>query len=201
MPIRPLPPVPAPAVPQRRLCMEVGPRLVPDRHTLVAVTSRSFTVLHAGKRERHDNAHWHAWLQGLYALGPVHINGHPMLPPGQAPLVAGVGIGMSRKNEELEMATDWTPEQRRERVLRATNDVLTQYRIVPEDGPEQLLTFGLHGGSEVWRVEVDPSGATPPTCTCPDFKYRFHPRVACKHVFAILLSHPNLRFLALDCFL
>ena len=197
MAVSTLPPVPAPLAPQRGLCLDVGPWMRGEPYRLTAVTGKSFTASHHGKRERHQLADWHAWLQRLSALGPIHLNGHPMLPPGPAPLVQGT----VHVRVQAATSTAWTPEQRRKRLLRATNEVIKRYRMVAEAGPENRLVFALHGGSEVWRVDTDPTGARSPTCTCPDFVYRFKPQVACKHVLAVLLSHPNLRFLALDCFL
>lgn len=190
-------PVSAPLAPRRGLCLDVGPWMRGEPHRLIAVTGTSFTVMHNGKRERHPLPEWHAWLQRLFALGPIHLNGHPMLSPSPAPLVRGaVGVAVQK-----EPKMDWTPEQRRKRILRATHEVMKRYEILAEVNGEGVLTFALHGGTEVWRVQIDPTGARPPTCTCPDFVYRLDTRVACKHVLAVLLSHPNLRFLALDCFL
>ena len=192
-----LPPVPAPRMPYRGLCFGVGMWVHADPYRLVAVTGKSFTVAHHGKRERHDLSEWHTWLTQLFLSAPVHINGHPMLAPVQAPLVNGITAVAVQKEARM----DWTPEQRRKRILRATQDVLKRYEIAPQEPIEGRLVFALRGGTKVWRVEVHPQGATPPTCTCPDFAYRFHKSVACKHVLAVLLSHPNLRVLALDCFL
>ncbi len=193
-----LPPVRAPAEPQPRQCFEVGPRLFAERYRVNAVTGKSFTVSHSGKRERHDRATWHAWLQRLCTLGTVHLEGHPMLPPGPAPLWAGLPVGAP------EQETDMDSNDRHVRLQRALGEVRAYYRIVPEAPVSGCLFFSLHGGGEVWRVEVDRSGQCHAACDCPDFTRRglgTGEVFACKHILAVLLSQPELRFQALDYFL
>ena len=91
---------------------------------------------------------------------------------------------------------------RQDRTRRAVQQVIARYTITPGPPLEGRLVFSLHGGSAVWRVEVDPTAATLPTCTCPDFVHRGaigdH---ACKHVLAVLFGQPELRAQALDYFL
>ncbi len=203
MPRLSLPSVPAPDQPKRGLRFEIGERLVFERHTVIAVTGPSFTVFNEGRRQRYDRAQWHAWLQNLLTLGVVRVEGRLMQPPGPAPLVTG--LAQPTQPPEVEM----DPSTRRPRLDRAVHEVMRTYRIVAaaeppkSEGspqPDGLLRFHLHGGTSTWQVEVDPAGIQPPTCTCPDFLRAVGPH-ACKHILAVLLNEPTLRFQCLDFFL
>jgi hypothetical protein len=205
MPRFSLQPVPAPAQPKRGLRFEIGERLVFERHTVIAVTGPSFTVLHEGHRQRYDRAQWHAWLQDLLTLGVVRVEGRLMQQPGPAPLVTA--LAQPAQPPEVEM----DPGTLRPRLDRAVHEVLRTYRIVadpPREGapqPDGLLHYHLHGGTSTWRVVVDLAGVQPPTCTCPDFVRAVAPpdppSHACKHILAVLLNDPTLRFQCLDFFL
>ncbi len=186
-----LSPVPAPLAPHRGLCLSVGPWPRGELHRLIAVSGKSFTVLHNGKRQRHPLPEWHAWLTQLFLSAPVHIQGHRMLSPGEAPLVAG--LPPDRRMD---------PRARRTRVERARGEVLGKYAITSLPERDGRLVFSLAGGTRAWEVEVYPDGRQRPSCQCPDFVHHgFEDRFACKHLLAVLLSQPALRFQALDYFL
>jgi len=167
--------------------------MAPERYCVVAVSGKSFTWLHDGRRQRLPLDRWRPWLRELFTLGSVYIDGHPV----QWPAVVG-----DPQQETLAMQ----PDARRVRVNRARNQVLAKYRIVPEAEvkivPEAqgngLLRFALHGGSQVWTVSADPTAGRLPSCTCPDFTQRGGEPFACKHILAVLLSQPQLRFQALE---
>ena len=179
-----LPQVTAPLVPRCPLRFEVGQRMAPERYAVVAVSGKSFTWLHDGRRQRLPLARWRPWLRDLCMLGSVYIDGHPM----QWPTI------VSDPPETNYML----PDARRVRVDRARNQVLAKYRIVPEAEVNGLLRFALHGGSQAWIVSVDPTAVRQPKCTCPDFTQRGGEQFACKHILAVLLSQPQLRFQALE---
>lgn len=83
------------------------------------------------------------------------------------------------------------------RMLRAARSVVGTYGIQPV--PDVPGAFDVTGGTRPYRVQIDPDWRQSATCTCPDATQRS--QGWCKHVIAVLIEQPSLRYQLLPLFL
>ncbi|MDY0061318.1 MAG: SWIM zinc finger family protein [Myxococcota bacterium] len=202
--------VPAPLAPTKGLhfWVQTGSHYsIGQGYAIGRVNGRSFYVVSAGRTVRHDLAEWTRWLGDRLAEGQVLLEGQPMQPPVPAGLAAGIGApvtasppaaGAGAREDGMDV------DQRDRRVLRAVRDVLRTYRIEP--GEPHLpgeATFWVLGGQRRYLVSIDTKWRLPPSCTCPDAGQMRDGNGAtfCKHVIAVLLSHPEHRHQLIDLLL
>jgi hypothetical protein len=193
----------APTGPARGQHFQVGRYPFHENHTVTAVTSRSFRVLHQGLQVSHPLADWHAWLCARYAEGELTLEGYPLRLPVPAPLSctlpgsAGRTAGPSATGEDpMDLAA------REARLRRGVKDVLGNYRIDRKAArPDGSVAFTVEGGSKPYTVTAHVDWSQPVACTCPDGQHQGRDAGACKHIVAVLLSHDDLRCQYLDLLL
>lgn len=192
-----LPPVAAPAAPGVGQVYEIGRVPVFGHYRILAVTGRSFTVAHQGRRQRFDLVDWHGWLQARCQEGNVHLGGHPM----QAPVAASLGQALATGSGSTQPTEDaMDPTDRDRRLRKVFGEVNATYTIARKGYDKQKrLLFQVSGGEKDYLVSVRQDWTEPATCTCPDFGRR-KPE-ACKHLMAVLMQEPELQCQCLDFFL
>lgn len=82
------------------------------------------------------------------------------------------------------------------RLLRAVRhaDAYTTAAV-----PDTPGAFVITGGTQPYRVQLDPRWVDAPTCTCPDAAHRGS--AWCKHMLAVLIAQPAYRYQLLSLFL
>jgi len=101
------------------------------------------------------------------------------------------------------MSSDISMQARDTRIVRASAQVLANYRITrqPNDGSRHL--FLLEGGTLPYEVRIHPEWSEDPTCTCPDASQlgAALSRGYCKHIIGVLRSERALTYQLLELFL
>ncbi len=93
------------------------------------------------------------------------------------------------------------------RLKRAIQEVLPRYAIEERIDPSRPgRSWTVRGGKRDYVVTIEPGRRTSQgiwsrRCTCADFTgHRDLPDKHCKHLFAVILKHPELHYLLLDFF-
>ena len=90
------------------------------------------------------------------------------------------------------------------RMIRAARDVLGRYSLIKTDeSADGLVQYAVTGGKAPYSVSVHARWKQQPVCTCPDAAQRAKTQNGgyCKHIIAVLLKDPSLKYQLLELFL
>ena len=161
-----------------------------DAYSVGKVNGRSFYIHSQGTTERFLLSEWHWWLDQRFDEGIVFCNGRQLVDPGSAPIQAVPTSDSFSVNLP----------GRDQRFLRASQDVLTNYRMVRSAEEQGFVSIEVSQGKRTYTVTARPDWATPPTCTCPDANKGARRLTGgfCKHAIAVCIAHDDLRCQLLD---